>query len=156
MFQDGYWLHFLYGVQTALFAQGRGHDKQDKHGKKSIKLIKRVQEGIQSGLWTPRRAAVMGAGTWLPRQEPRLFPDYYTFYDPRRNGYVYWNNNAWQVFLLRTFLYGKYRPGPGKDTGIGRPAADSNTGTQFQPVLRHVPAKQFHQYQYSAPPFPRR
>ena len=53
-----------------------------------------------------------GPPPWAPAHGYRAkqhvyFPDYYTYFDPRRNGYVYWGNNDW-IFTpkLPSFLSG--------------------------------------------------
>jgi hypothetical protein len=92
------WIIVVFLMLTAYssFAQGRGHDKHDKAAKKEYKAYKK---GYKQGAKTNyvRRG---GPPSWAPAHGYRAknhvyFPDYYTFYDPRRNGYVYWNNNTW-------------------------------------------------------------
>ncbi|WP_129022037.1 hypothetical protein [Edaphocola flava] len=83
--------------------KGRGHDndrdgyrgndrgRQDKHVyKQSRKTVVYRDKGYRRG----------GPPAWAPAHGYRMkqhvyFPDYYAFYDPYRNGYVYWNNSAW-------------------------------------------------------------
>jgi hypothetical protein len=76
-------------------AQGNGKGKgHGKHGKvKHTKVMKtkeyrgyRVKGGPPA--WAP-------AHGYRAKQHV-YFPDYYTFYDPNRNGYVYWGGNGWQ------------------------------------------------------------
>lgn len=73
---------------------GNGHYKQDKRVYKSVKQSNKVVVYNQKG---SRRG---GPPSWAPAHGYRMkqhvyFPDYYAFYDPYRNGYVYWNNRAW-------------------------------------------------------------
>jgi len=81
---------FLLHTQPAS-AQGKakGHHKHEKAGKA-------YEKGYRQG--SKRKGG--GPPPWAPAHGYRAknhvyFPDYYTFYDPRRNGYVYWNNNNW-------------------------------------------------------------
>lgn len=37
------------------------------------------------------------APSWAQSQYSVYFPDYYTFYDPHRKGYVYWTGDKWTV-----------------------------------------------------------
>lgn len=78
---------------NASFAQPRGKD----HGKPH-KEYKAYKKGYKQGYRTAVRRG--GPPAWAPAHGYRAqnhvyFPDYYTFYDPNRNGYVYWRNNAW-------------------------------------------------------------
>lgn len=76
-------------------AQGKGKGKgkgNAKHG--YSKGPKR------SGAVYTRTKVKGGPPPWAPAHGYRskqhvYFPDYYTFYDPRRNGYVYWGSDAW-------------------------------------------------------------
>lgn len=72
--------------------KGRGHGKG--HHQKEVKVKSNKTH-------TYRGYKVKGGPPpWAPAHGYRAkqhvyFPDYYTFYDPYRNGYVYWQNNSW-------------------------------------------------------------
>ncbi|RQO30761.1 hypothetical protein DBR32_08515 [Taibaiella sp. KBW10] len=76
--------------------KGRGHQekayyKQDKRVYKQTRKTVVVRDAYRRGGGPP---------AWAPAHGYRMkqhlyFPDYYAYYDPRRNGYVYWNNSAW-------------------------------------------------------------
>ncbi len=77
-------------ISNDAFAQGKGKGHYKHKGGKGFKKEVRYDQGRRGG----------GPPPWAPAHGYRAknhvyFPDYYTFYDPRRNGYVYWNNNAW-------------------------------------------------------------
>lgn len=84
-------------------AQGKGHGHGNGHHKGYYKQDKRVYKPVKHSSRTVvyhkgyRRG---GPPVWAPAHGYRMkqhvyFPDYYVFYDPYRNGYVYWNNSAW-------------------------------------------------------------
>lgn len=82
----------LYTVPAGAQGKGKGHG----HGKGHNKAYKTSKGGA------PARVKVKRGGPppWAPAHGYRAkqhvyFPDYYTFYDPYRNGYVYWGSNAW-------------------------------------------------------------
>lgn len=86
-------------------AQGKGKGKSKGHGKHSYSKGPK-----KSGTVYTRTRVKGGPPPWAPAHGYRAkqhvyFPDYYTFYDPRRSGYVYWNNNAWSFSpTLPSFL----------------------------------------------------
>ena len=88
---------FFVFVSKSSFGQGRGHNKQGKQYKKEYKAYKK---GYKQG-YHQSHSRRGGPPAWAPAHGYRAqnhvyFRDYYTFYDARRNGYVYWDNNAWR------------------------------------------------------------
>lgn len=76
------------------FAQGKGHG----HGKGHYKHENVKGHRVDTYHGYGRKGG--GPPPWAPAHGYRAkqhvyFPDYYTFYDPYRNGYVYWQNNSW-------------------------------------------------------------
>ena len=87
-------------VPLCVGAQGKGkgkvkHAKHGKHYKPGKTHGHKGNKNVRYG-----RRIKNGPPPWAPAHGYRAkqhvyFPDYYTFYDPYRNGYVYWNNSNW-------------------------------------------------------------
>jgi len=97
------------------FAQGKGHSKGHGNGNKNGHYKAEKVNAWQgkshdnvvvvgnntSKTYTKTTTRVKGGPPpWAPAHGYRAkqhayFPDYYTFYDANRNGYVYWNNSGW-------------------------------------------------------------
>lgn len=76
------------------FAQGKGNGNGNGNGKykhKKTKVVRTVKHNGRKGGGPPPWAPAHG----YRAKQHVYFPDYYTFYDPNRNGYVYWNNDNW-------------------------------------------------------------
>lgn len=82
-------------------AQGRGHGKgHEKARHKANKHWKKDRGHYGYAPAATNRRKGGGPPPWAPAHGYRAkqhvyFPDYYTYYDPRRNGYVYWRGNNW-------------------------------------------------------------
>lgn len=77
-----------------------------------------------------------------PQSKDRVyFPDYYTFYDPARNGYVYWKGDKWVVTPERPFFM--------KDADLGKTRVQILKDEQLV-----MPEDRFEQYMRLYPPQP--
>lgn len=99
-------------IPFGAMAQGKGKGKGNKkpktakikhsnNGKAVVKTDRNVYYG---------KTVKKGPPAWAPAHGYRAkqhvyFPDYYTFYDPYRDGYSYWNNGGWSFSsILPAFL----------------------------------------------------
>lgn len=99
--------------------QRRGGHNQYRHGYakgyhknygRNYKNVRAYNRGSRNNYYRPAYRSAPPA--WAPAHGYRAnrhvyFPDYYTFYDPRRNGYSYWSGNGW-IFspTLPSFMLG--------------------------------------------------
>lgn len=107
---------FSFTQITDVAAQGRGNGHGNGHGnngrggngnhgkvyyKQDKKVYKTVRKTNKTVVYNHNKGYRRGGPpAWAPAHGYRMkqhvyFPDYYAFYDPYRNGYVYWNNSAW-------------------------------------------------------------
>lgn len=80
--------------------RGRGNGHGNHHGNGYYKNDRKVYKQTRKTVVVRETYRRGGPPRWAPAHGYRMkqhvyFPDYYAYYDPRRNGYVYWNNNAW-------------------------------------------------------------
>lgn len=80
-----------FGAMAQGKSNGKGKVKHNDGAKSMSKNTKTVHYG---------KTVKNGPPAWAPAHGYRAkqhvyFPDYYTFYDPNRNGYSYWNNGGW-------------------------------------------------------------
>ncbi|RYD58942.1 MAG: hypothetical protein EOP56_01560 [Sphingobacteriales bacterium] len=112
------------------FGQGKGNGKGNgngnKHGHNKAAKVKAKDNDNRAWQGKDRNVVVIdndrrvrttrrtqgGPPPWAPAHGYRAkqhayFPDYYTFYDANRRGYVYWNNDSWLFSKsLPSFLSG--------------------------------------------------
>lgn len=96
---------FMLIAPALVYGQGKGHGngKGNGHGNGKAKHNNghnTVYREKGNGNKADRRYTKGGPPPWAPAHGYRAkqhayFPDYYTFYDANRNGYVFWQDNGW-------------------------------------------------------------
>ncbi|PSK90086.1 hypothetical protein [Taibaiella chishuiensis] len=135
-------------------AQGRGHG-YDKHHKED----KAYRKGYRKGYNTAARQN--GPPAWAPAHGYRAknhvyFPDYYTFYDPSRNGYVYWQNNAWLFSRTVPSFMASVDLGRARIQVLGDLPLATRPEPNFSRYYRMYPPGPSVNINIPHPPFPRR
>lgn len=107
-------------LNTTVYSQGKKTTKKHKHTS--------VQSSHSSWAVTQSKDRV-------------YFPDYYTFYDPKRHGYVYWQGDKWTVSPEKPFFM--------KDADLGKARVQVLKDEQLA-----MPEDRFEQYMRLYPPQP--
>lgn len=76
------------------YEHGHGR-KKDKHYKKHYNKPHRIDRRHAYYDRSHHRSPYWSRAHRYRMNRHVYFPDYYTFYDAQRAGYVYWHNNAW-------------------------------------------------------------